>query len=436
MANAGKAKLNVLHLSTADIQGGAARAAYRLHQGLVKQGVNSAMLVQEKTSTDARVFAPNKRSQQILTSTRVIWDTLPLKFYPGFQQDGAFYPQWLPERVAGQISKLQPDILNLHWLSGGFIRLESLAKFQQPMVWTLHDMWAFTGGCHYSGNCQRYQQTCGHCPQLGSTQTQDLSHWVWQRKKKAWQGLNLTIVCPTQWLADAARSSALFAQTRIEVIANGLDLETYRPIDSGLARQLLKLPADRPLVMFGALQATSDPRKGFDLLQTALLHLRASVSQSTPLADLEIVVFGATQPADPPNLGFPVHYLGQLQDELTLALVYSAADLMVVPSRQENLAQTACEALACGTPVVTFGQTGLADVVDHQRNGYLAQLGDAQSLAAGIAWVLAEPERLAQLSGQARQSAEQRLGLVQMVQAYQILYGNILAGLSADPAMN
>jgi glycosyltransferase involved in cell wall biosynthesis len=434
-------RLNVLHLSTSDLQGGAARAAYRLHQGLLRQGVDSSMLVQAKMSCDPRVFAPTRRSQQLFTSTRVIWDTLPLKAYPQCKADGNFFPQWLPERVASQVGQRHPDILNLHWISGGFVRLETLARLPYPIVWTLHDMWAFTGGCHYSGTCERYTQTCGACPQLQSQNPRDLSYRVWQRKAKAWQGLNLTLICPSQWLADQVRRSHLFARGShhqihrpihhdIEVIPNGLDLQTYRPIEQGLARQLLRLPPKGQLILFGALQATSDPRKGFDLLQAALQQLpllqRANPTEAMP-QPIEVVIFGATSPENPPDLGFPVHYLGQLQDELSLVLAYAAADVMVVPSRQENLAQTACEALACGTPVVVFDQTGLTTVIEHQVNGYVCADLDSQSLATGMAWVLADPDRLRQLAAQARQRAEQQLDITQMTKAYEAVYARLLS---------
>jgi glycosyltransferase involved in cell wall biosynthesis len=415
--------MKTLHLSTTDNLGGASRATYRLHQGLQVRGITSEMLVQEKVSQDKSVYAPSRRSQKILTSTRPIWDALPMRAYPNSNRNGVFSIQWLPERVVSHIKKIQPDIINLHWIAGGFVQIETLAQFRQPLVWTLHDMWAFTGGCHYSDACERFTQTCGACPQLGSSRVRDLSHWIWRRKSKAWQGLNLTLICPTHWLAKEARRSSLFGSVPIEVIANGLDLSTFRPLEQGQARALLNLPQSPQLVMFGAMAGTDERRKGFDLLQAALKQL----SQSQPYQPLELVIFGTSRPENPPNLGFPTHYLGQLHDDLSLVLAYSAADVMIVPSRQENLAQTATEALACGTPVVTFAQTGPADVVKHHQNGYLAQPADIESLAQGITWVLAQPERLQTLSEQARRLAEQQLGLEQMADAYITLYSNILA---------
>jgi glycosyltransferase involved in cell wall biosynthesis len=416
-------EMKTLHLSTGDNLGGASRATYRLHQGLQARGITSEMLVQEKASRDKSIHAPVRRSQRILISTRPIWDALPLRVYPNFNRSCVFSIQWLPERVTSHVKKIQPDIINLHWIAEGFIQIETLAKFKQPMVWTLHDMWAFTGGCHYSDACERFTQTCGSCPQLGTSRSRDLSNWIWRRKSNAWQELNLTLICPTHWLAGEARRSSLFHSVPIEVIPNGLNLSTFRPLDQHQARELLNLPQFRQLVLFGSMAGTGDRRKGFDLLQGALKQL----SQSQQHPQLELVIFGKSRPENPPDLGFPTHYLGQLRDDLSLALAYSAADVMIVPSRQENLAQTATEALACGTPVVTFAQTGPADVVKHHQNGYLAQPGDIDSLAQGIAWVLETPERLKTLSELARQLAEQQLGIEQMADAYIALYSKILA---------
>ena len=184
--------------------------------------------------------------------------------------------------------------------------------------------------------CDRYTASCGACPQLGSSKNWDLSRWVWQRKAKAWRNLNLTIVALSSWLRQCASSSSLFKDLRVELIPNGLDTEKYRPINRKVARELLRLPQDKQLVLFGSLKATSDKRKGFHLLQPALQEL----SQSGWQDRLEVGIFGAFRPDNPPEFGFQAHYLGKLSDDLSLALVYSAADVFVLPSVQDNLPNT------------------------------------------------------------------------------------------------
>ncbi len=414
--------MKVLLLSTFDIRGGAARAAYRLHQGLRSLDIDSKMLVQDKSSDDWTVIAPQTRVQMGIAKTRATIDALPLRFYPQFDGYGGFFPQWLPDSLANRVNQIKPDILNLHWISGGFVQIETLKKFKQPLVLTLHDMWAFTGGCHYSQDCDRYTINCGYCPQLYSKKDQDISRWVWQRKADAWKSLNLTIVTPSNWLADIAKKSSLLGDRPIHVISYGIDTKIYQPLDTKLARDLLHLPQDKYLVLFGAMRATSDLRKGWQFLQPTLQRLKESGWQDK----IEVVVFGASTPELPPDLGFPCHYLGQLHDDLTLAVMYAAADVTLVPSTQEAYGQTASESLACGTPVVAFGVTGLLDIVTHYQNGYLATPFDCQDLANGIDWVLTDAERHKALRHAARQKAEQEFTRSRQADRYQALFHQIL----------
>ena len=192
----------------------------------------------------------------------------------------------------------------------------------------------------------------------------------------------MRIVTPNTRLADCVRESALMREWPVTVVPNPVDTDRWKPLDQALARSLLGLPADVPLLLFGAMGGGRDPRKGFDLLVDALAHLRGD------LRDLYLVVFGQLAPRQPPDLGFPIHYTGHLHDDLSLRALYSAADLLVIPSRQDNLPNTGVEAHACGTPVVAFNVGGLPDIVEHESTGYLAHAFDAEDLAAGIVWVL------------------------------------------------
>lgn len=413
--------MNVLLLSTQDVAGGAARAAYRLHKGLQNIDLQSQMLVQEKYTDDKTVIAPRIRLFQGVAKAKLTFETLPLKLYSQ-KQNTPFFIQWLPDRVISQVAQINPDIINLHWISAAFMQIETLAKLKRPLVWTIHDMWAFTGGCSYAGDCDRYQISCGACPQLNSKKDWDLSHWVWQRKAKALKNLNLTIVSPGSWLAECAKSSSLFKNLRIEVIPNGLDTQKYKPVHQRLARELLNLPLDKELILFGALDATNDSRKGFHYLQPALQEL----SKSGWKDKFEVVIFGASQPENPPDLGFKTHYLGHIHDDISLATVYSAADVMLVPSLQESFGQTASESLACGTPVVAFNSTGLKDIVDHQQNGYLAKPYEVDDFAKGIAWVLENEQRSEKLSFYARKKAEQEFTLELQARRYSALFQEIL----------
>jgi glycosyltransferase involved in cell wall biosynthesis len=415
--------VNILLLSTFDIEGGAARAAYRLQQGLQQQGLDSQMLVQHQDSDGPQVLSPATRLAQGWATARLSLDALPLKRYAQRQRHLTFSPQWLPDRTAAQVRQLNPDLVNLHWINAGFLQIETLAKLGKPLVWTLHDMWPFTGGCHYSNSCQNYQAACGACPQLGSQQERDLSRSIWTRKQKAWRSLDLTIVALCDWMAEAARSSSLFRHARIERIPNGINPALYRPIDARMARQLLGLPLEKRLVLFGSLKATSDRRKGFHLLQPALQALQ----QMEDTEEIELVVFGATRPDPAPDFGLKTHYLGSFKDDLTLALIYSAVDLFVLPSTEENLANTILEAMACGTPCVAFQIGGMPNLIAHQQTGYLAKPNDVADLAQGMQWVLADEQRHEQLSDQSRQRVMQEFTLDMQARRYGQLFAELLS---------
>lgn len=413
--------MKTLHLNTNDISGGAARAAFRLHKGLQDIGVDSRMLVQFKLGDDVSVICPDSKWTKGIALLRPTLDALPLKLYSGWNGTG-FSLAYLPEGVASKCATINPDIVHLHWVADGFLRIDTLRKFRKSVVWTLHDMWAFTGGCHYDESCGRYKKSCGACPQLKSEKQNDLSRWVWKRKKKAWQGLDMTIVTPSRWLAECARSSFLFRNHRVEVIPNGLDIKCYKPLNKKLVRDVLGLPQDKKLILFGAMVVFSEPRKGFQFLEPALQNL----AQNGWSDRAELIVFGASEPVNSPDFELKAHYLGRLYDDISLAMLYAAADVFVLPSIQDNLPNTIMESFACGTPVVAFDATGVKDIVDHKINGYLAKAKDLNDFADGIQWVLADPERCVRLGKKAREKAAKEYALEVQAQRYRDLYEEIL----------
>ena len=414
-------EMKILILNTFDTKGGAARAAYRLHKGLQHIGVDSQMLVQAKFGDDYTVIGPQSTLGKGLGFVRPYLDTIPARFHSKWNKI-LFSTAFLPDNISNKVAKLDADVINLHWMAGGFLRVETLKRFNKPLVWTLHDMWPFAGGCHYDQECGRYRESCGRCPMLNSSKNWDLSRWIWRRKQKAWKNLNFTVVAPSRWLGDCAKASSLFCDLRVEIIPNGLDSSRFKPFDKRIARELLFLPQDKNLILFGAIDSTSDKRKGFQFLQPALQALANNEREN----EIELVVFGSSKPPNPPELSMKTHYLGHLPGDLSLGLLYAAADVMVVPSIQEAFGQTASEAMACGTPVVAFGATGLLDIVEHKRTGYLAQPFDAEDLAKGIAWVIEDEERWQALSHQARQKVEDEFAIESVAQRYAELYKEIL----------
>lgn len=411
-----------LILSTYDTNGGAALAAYRLHQGLLQRHVPSTMLVRKKTVEDASVLGDKLNSKMAKVQRFLIssLDRLPLKMY--FRNQPIEYSlQWVPDNVFNKISEIAPDIINIHWVNNGFLQIETLNRFSQPLVWTLHDMWPFTGGCHYAYNCDRYMNSCGSCPQLKGFDSFDLSRWVWNRKNRSWGDLALTIITPSSWLAECARKSSLFNKLRVEVIPNGLDIDVYKPVR--VNRSELNLPEDKQFILFGAMNATSNPRKGFHLLQQVLGELGKTRLRN----DVELLVFGSSQTGNGIEFGFKCHYLGKYEDSDLLAQIYSAADVFVAPSIQDNLPNTVIEAMACGTPCVAFDSGGMVDLVDHKKNGYLAKPFDIQDFVNGISWILhSNSNQSRELTHNARKKVEKNFTQQLQAERYLSLFIDVL----------
>ena len=413
--------MKILHLNASDISDGAAIAAYRLHKGLQGVGIDSKMLVQTKLGNDKTVIAPGTNAKKGLALLRPTLDSAVKHFASGSKT--IFSPAWLPfSNIPTQINSISPDIVHLHWVCGGMLRIEDLKRINKPIIWTLHDMWAFTGGCHYNEGCERYVEACGNCPQLNRSGKNDLSRSVWRRKKKAWSKLDITIVTPSNWLAKCAKESSLFKGWRIEVIHNGLNLNLFEPINKSTAREIWDLPQNKKLILFGAMSATNDHRKGFDLLYKSLKQLTAKWSGKA-----ELVVFGSSEPENPPDFGLSVHYLGRLHDDVSLSLLYAAADVMVTPSRQDNLPNTVVESSACGTPVVAFDIGGMSDMIEHQINGYLAKPFDVSDLSVGIDWVLSDENRHKELCLKAREKAVSCFDIKKIAKQYAELFEDVIS---------
>ena len=410
--------MKVITVSTYDVKGGAARAAYRLHTALGHAGMDTAMLVQDREGPDGGLLGPDSALGKAMGIVRPTLDLWPVNRYK-HRKPIMFSPAWLPfTGLPRRLNSSDADVVHLHWVAGGMMRIEDLAAIEKPIVWSLHDMWAYTGGCHIDAGCGRYQQHCGACPVLGSQREHDLSHRVFERKRRTLEKVkNITIVGLSRWMADNARKSALFGQLPVVNIPNPIDTGVFQPIERAAARALLGLPAEARLLLFGGYKATADPNKGFAELATALGLIRD--------ANVELMVMGAMRPAQPPDLGSPTPYMGHYHDDLAMAILYNAADVVIVPSRQENLSNTIMESMACGTPVVAFDIGGNKDMIDPLVNGWLAKPQDAQDLAAGIRWAL-EPARRPDLRRAAREKVLAEFEQAKVAARYRQLYEEVV----------
>lgn len=410
--------MKILHISAYDCHGGAGRAASRLHSALLRIGMDSRLLVMSKNGDAPRTEQLCGRLLSIRNAFRMRYDGMSLRRYRERKED-YFSPNRAHNGVLlRRIAEIAPDVVHLHWVNHGFLSVEDLAKIGRPIVWTLHDSWAFTGGCHCPQECLRYRGECGDCPILRSGEDRDLSRAIFRRKAKVYPRLeHLRIVTPSEWLAQSARKSALLKGREVTAIPNALDVDRFHLMDRAAARSLFNLPRNRKLVLFGAMNALQDRNKGFDLLCGALARLDCKEG-------VELVLFGAPAGAEIPELPVPARNIGFVRDDATLCALYNACDAMVVPSRQESQSQTATESLACGTPVVAFRASGVQEMVLHGEDGYLVEPFDSADLARGIDAMLHSdsPERL---RGKAREEAVRRFSYDVVAERYRQVYREI-----------
>lgn len=411
--------MKILIVNTFDIDGGAARAAYRLHKSLLDSGIDSQMLVQGKSSDDFTVLTEITKLNKYINKLRPIMDSLSVRKYK-HRTKTLFSTSWFGfSKVVDKINEMNPDIVHIHWICAGMMTIEDIARINVPIVWSLHDMWAFTGGCHYDEECKAYEKECGNCKVLGSIKENDLSRNIYNRKQKAFSKIdNMTIVGLSKWLHSCAKNSTLLKDKKHINLPNPIDTSVFKPFDKEKARELWSLPKDKKLVLYGAMGATSDPRKGFEELSEAMTKMQQT-------EDIEFVVFGSSKPQNATDFGFKTHYLGSLHDDVSLVTLYSAVDVMIVPSLQENLSNAIMESLACGTPVIGFDIGGNSDMIEHKKTGYLVKPFDTTDLKDGIEWVLNTPN-YAELCINAREKVLREFDSEVVAWKYVELYGEIL----------
>ncbi len=417
-----KKSIRQLVLSTYDKEGGASRSTYRIFEALRNVLDESRMLVQFKSSIEPSVIAPDTSFQKIIGKIRTRIDLLPLRKYKKFAGT-PWSIGWFPHNISKKIKKINPDIVNLNWVGRGFLPISELPRIKYPVIWTLHDMWAFTGGCHYAFDCKEYINSCGHCPQLESDSKNDLSRSIWEKKEKAWKNLDMTIISPSRWLADCAKESSLFKNFRIEVIPYTIDTRVFKPINKSIAKTILNIPAEKKVILFGGLSATTDKRKGIQHLIPAIKILEDYGIYEYA----ELLIFGATKPKEDIGTKFNTNYLGFINDDITLSIIYSAADVFVMPSIQDNFPNTVLESLSCGTPVVSFGIGGNPDMIEHKINGYLAKPFEPADLAEGIRYVLSSDEKtIYSLNSKARQKVEDEYNAERISKMYLGLFEELV----------
>lgn len=418
--------MKIVHLNSSDSGGGASIACRRISDSLKSNGIDSKVLVQNKKSqaSDVSSIIENPFSK-ISYYLRFFLDESYIRLFT-VQSRGRFSnPSFGTEVLNHQLIQ-EADVINLHWVNGGFLSLQSINKLKKlgkPIVWTLHDMWAFTGGCHYNLGCDKFLISCSNCPSLRFSGKNDLSSKIFKKKKDVYSDLNLTIVTCSKWLAEESGRSELLKDKKIENIPNPVDPEIYKPINKIEAGRKLNLPDDKFIILFGSMN-TNDERKGLKYLLDSLNLL---LQKHNELKDkIELVVFGSVDSNLIEKVPFKVNSFGSVKSESEVVHIYNSADIYVAPSLQDNLPNTVLESTSCGTPVVAFNVGGIPDMINHKMNGYLAELKSVDDLTNGILWFFNNQGKAKEFSDNARQKAIENFSPQLIGKRYFELYKSLI----------
>lgn len=415
------------------VLGGAANAARRLHHSLLKAGVDSRFWHGQSSSKTAldnsysqiqwhRTFSNPLHKLFVRWKYRKLRWQLKRSLFGRPEGLEIFTDPRLPLANPCDLSMLEGDILHLHWVANLFDYKSFFTALpdNRPIVWTLHDMNPFTGGCHYSNDCESFATRCGYCPQLGKQGENDLSRNFFRVKSDAYRNKNIHVVTPSHWLEREARRSLLFARANsIQTIHYGFDTEVFQPRNKLECKQEFGLPKDRIVIGFGAI-SLKDRRKGFPELEKSIARLQAR-------SHIQFLVFG--KDAEELCGSLPtsqVKHVGFIDDPSSLSKVYSATDLFILPSLQDNSPQAGIEAMACGTPVVGFDTGGIPDYVRPGVTGLLAEAGNSEDLAHKIDYLVERPQELIRMGKNARKLILSEFHNEKQANKYLELYHKIL----------
>ncbi|MDR1130056.1 MAG: glycosyltransferase [Prevotellaceae bacterium] len=410
--------MKVLHVNYFDDYGGAAIAGLRIFKAQRKYGIDARMLVVIQ-NTDIPDISPVSKTtfwriKLFFKISTLLVNKLNKSTNPVLHSINLF-----GSGLHRQINKTDCDIVHLHWINREMLSIREISKISKPVVWTLHDSWAFCGAEHHPNGLDDDLYARDYLPK--QYKGFNINRWVLKRKKRLWKNKSFRIVTPSSWETESAKKSSLFANNEVITVPNCLDPDIFKPIDKNVAKGILNLRPDKRYILFGAAEVNKMPVKGGDLLKSAL---EIFIEKYKP-QDVELLIFGSSSYDSFSDIDLPVHFLGTIHSEYAMSLVYNSADVMLVPSRMDNLPQTATEPASCGTPVVCFSVGGLVDIVEHKSTGYIAGRFDFEDFAEGINWVLNEADS-SLLSKKAREKALANYNEKKCVDSYLNVYNEIL----------
>lgn len=410
--------LKILHIATHAGFGGAGNAAIRIFDSQKNRGidVDFLSLTNRLNHPGVNIYEPETLINRLKLAKSFLDNANGVNIYKDHIGDDK------SSEIVNKINKSNADIVNLHWVNG-MLTIRDIGKITKPLVWTLHDMWAFCGEEHCSQDV-RWREGYTPANRLPSESGPDINLISWKYKVESWTS-NMNLIAPSNWLRDCARQSALMRNWHSITIPHPIDTLAWLPLDQIKARNSLGYKASDRIIVFGAANGVADPIKGFDLLIKALDHLQPE------FGNIKLLVFGKKNISPQTKSRIQINYLGEINDDYKLREVYSAADLVAAPSRMESFCQIAAEAIACGTPVVAFDNSGIVEVVKHKHNGYLAQAFDPKDFASGINWILSlSPANLNNLKMKSREYCVDTLNYQKISSKYIALYKAIYSKLS------
>lgn len=409
--------MKILHIVAGELHFGAARGAYWLHEGLNKEeGISSVILTNARYTRSYNLvysYVSSKKSLYI-SKIKTHLDKYIIKCYPN-REDKLFSTGFFGYDITKSPFYKEADIIHLHWINGGLLKIKSLVKVDKPIVWTLRDMWPFTGGCHYSMDCDNYLSQCGNCPVLNSNKENDLSRKVFLNKSK-YLPKHIHLVGISNWISGEARRSLLFRDYRITTIFNSIDTDIFKSIPKSEARKRLSIKTTKKIILSGSIDLNA-VYKGFTLFLESLKYLDKNKYM--------LCFFGKVNETQIAQIDFEYLNFGFIKDIKKLNLIYSSADVFVFPSIMEAFGKTIVESMASGTPVVCFDSTGPKDIVDHKVNGFRAKPNDPQNFAEGIEWIL-ENDDYDFLMKSAKHTAKEKFDNSKVTKEYKRLYEKIL----------
>jgi glycosyltransferase involved in cell wall biosynthesis len=393
---------------------------------LREYNIDAKMLVQEGEDMDAGVYSTTHTFlKRWINFKRFVMERLFfLRYEKSKEIRFLFSPANTGEHLARNRHVKEADIIHLQWINGGFLSLRSLDELLnlgKPVVWTFHDMWPLTGGCHHALTCDSYTRQCGHCPYLKRPGENDLSHRLWKRKRQLFRDRRITVITPSNWMHDCVARSSLFGHKEIHTIHNTVDQTLFKPAGRDQACQNLGLDPSKKYILFGA-ASVNNLYKGFVYFQEAITWMN---QQPGALQGVEILLFGKSQRDVSQRFPIKIHNIDFVSSVQTLVELYCAAHLYVISSLQDNFPGTVIESMLCGTPVAGFRTGGIPEMISHLEDGYLAEHKSAPDLAEGIRWLLSY-EPYSSLSQRVRQAAVRRFSREGAAEKHVMIYQKLL----------